>query len=95
MFGRTSIVPTTRPVGPRRRYTKSGCAFVANDISQQNVLTAGRGLISQLTVPQPDGSPTGVNFVTGYWMSPGAAYAVEANARARTTTSRRMKRFFP
>ena len=27
--------------------------------------------MSQLTVPQPDGSATGVNFVTGYWRSPG------------------------
>jgi hypothetical protein len=44
-------------------------------------------LISQLTVPQPVESPTGWNFVTGYWMSPGTA-------RARRTTRRRMERFF-
>ena len=50
--------------------------------------------MSQLTVPQPVGSPTGANFVTGYWMSPGTADAVEANTRARTTMSLRMERFF-
>jgi hypothetical protein len=95
LFGRTSIVPTTRPSAPRRRYTKSGCAFVTIDISQQNVLTAGLGLISHDTFPQPVGSSTGSNFVGGYWMSPTPAVAAGARARARTTTSRRMERFFP